>query len=188
MNRYLKRFVVLGAIATSASAHEIASNRATLVLRDGQHLSLTFFVDYPSVLHQVLAPQRPLKEFVLMHAAMKPQEFQSHLLDAQRKLQSAIGMKLDNGKSAALTQWAWPQAKAVQAALQQRAMQSVVAPADHAHEAQMQIRAQASSSNKSDFTTVTLQLPLQFQQMLVVSYQPKQVWIKPGAASPAIEF
>lgn len=188
MKNFLAASLLLWALASSAQAHELESNRATLVLRDSQHLSLTFFVDYPGVLHQVIAPQRPLREFVLTYSAMKPQEFQSQLLDAQRKLQSTIGVTLHSGKAATLTQWVWPEAKAVQTVLQQRAMQAVVAPADHPHEAQMEIRAQASSSGQSDFSSIKLQLPPQFQQILVVSYQPKQMWIKPGAPSPAIAF
>jgi hypothetical protein len=188
MKTHFAASLLMWTLASSAVAHELESNRATLVLRDSQHLSLTFFVDYPGVLHQVLAPQRPLKEFVLTYSAMKHQEFQSQLLGAQRKLQSAIGVTLHNGRPAALTRWVWPQAKAVQAALQQRAMQSVVAPAEHPHEAQMEITAQASSSGTSDFNSITMQLPPQFQQVLVVSYQPKQVWIKPGTPSPAIAF
>lgn len=178
-------------LTSNAVAHELESNRATLVLRDRQHLTLTFFVDYARVLHQVLAPQRPLNDFVMTYSAMKPQEFQSQLQEAQRMLQSGITVTLHNGKTAALTQWAWPQAKAVQAALQQRTMQAVVAPADHAHAATMEIQAQASSSSSassSDFTTITLQLPPQFQQVLVVSYQPKQVWVKPGGPPAAIAF
>ena len=41
-------------LASSALAHELDSNRATLVLRDRQHLAITFFVDYASVMQQVL--------------------------------------------------------------------------------------------------------------------------------------
>jgi hypothetical protein len=70
--------------STNAFAHELQANRASLVLRDSQHLSLTFFVDYVGVLHQVLAPQRTLQEFVLMYASMKPLELQSQLLAAQK--------------------------------------------------------------------------------------------------------
>ena len=72
--------------------------------------------------------------------------------------------------------------------LQQRAMQAVVAPTDHAHAVPTEIRAEAKSSNAADFTSVTLKLPAQFQQVLVVSYQPKQVWLKPHTLSPAISF
>ena len=174
--------------ATSALAHELDSNSARLVLRDRLHLSITFFVDYPGVLHQVLAPQRSVQEFVLMYAAMKPLEFKTQLIEAQRKLQSNTALTLHSGKSAMLTQWIWPEVAVVQNLLQQRAMQAVVAPGDHAHAVSTEIRAEAKSNNATDFTSVTLKLPAQFQQVLVVSYQPKQVWLKPHIPSPVISF
>ena len=188
MKTTISTLLMLWALATSAVAHELASNRATLVLRDRQHLSLTFFVDYTSVLHQVLAPKTPVQEFVLMYSAMKPQEFQTQLLAAQSKLQSSTGLAFASGRVAALTRWAWPQAAAVQILLQQRAMQSVVAPADHSHAVQTEIRTETRSANPEELASVTLQLPPEFQEVLIVSYQPKQVFVKPGMRSPAIRF
>ena len=180
--------LMLLALAASTVAHELPSNRATLVLRDRQHLSLTFFVDYANVLHQVLAPKRSMQEFVLTYSAMKPQEFQTQLLAAQSKLQGGTGLAFASGKTAALTRWVWPQAAVVQNLLQQRAMQSVVAPADHSHAVQTEIRTETLSANPDDLTSVTLRLPPEFQQVLVVSYQPRQVFVKPGLPSPAIRF
>lgn len=188
MKTTISSLLMLWALATSAVAHELSSNRATLVLRDRQHLSLTFFVDYTIVLHQVLAPKRSMQEFVLIYSAMKPQEFQTQLLAAQGKLQSSTGVAFASGKAASLTGWVWPQAAAVQNLLQQRAMQLVVAPADHSHTVQTEIRAETQSANPNDLSTLTLQLPREYQQVLVVSYQPRQVFVKPGMPSPAIRF
>jgi hypothetical protein len=188
MKIFLSVLMLLWALAASATAHELQDNRATLVLRDGVHLALTLFVDYPNVLHQVLAPQSTVQQFMLMHSAMKPQEFQAQLVAAQRRLQDGISITMSTGKTVALTQWVWPDAASVQKLLQQRAMQSLVAPKDHAHMVPMEIRAEAKSSNASDLKSVTLQLPAVLQQVLVVSYQPKQVWVKPHTPPPAIHF
>jgi hypothetical protein len=188
MKIYLPVIALLGSMAQSAAAHELQDNRATLVLRDRQHLALTLFVDYPKVLHQVLSPQSSLQEFVMLHSAMKPQELQAQLLVAQRKLQVDTKVVLGTGRTVVLTQWVWPDMAGVQKLLQQRAMQAIVAPKDHAHMVPMEIRAEAKSSNASDFRSVTLQLPAALQQVLVVSYQPKQVWLKPNATPPVISF
>jgi hypothetical protein len=188
MKIFIAALTTVWMLATGAQAHELDSNRATLVLRDRLHVSITFFVDYPGVLHQVLAPQRSVQEFVLMYASMKPPEFKAQLIEAQRQLQSNTALMLHGGKAAMLTQWKWPEAAVVQNLLQQRAMQAVVAPGDHAHIAPTEIRAEAKSTHAADFTSVTLKLPAQFQQVLVVSYRPKQVWLKPHAVSPAISF
>ena len=188
MKTYILLIALLCALAQSAAAHELQDNRATLVLRDHQHLALTLFVDYPKVLHQVLAPQTSLQEFVMLHAAMKPQEFQAQLLVAQRKLQGGTSVVLGSGKTAVLAQWVWPSSTPVHKLLQQRAMQAIVAPNDHAHAVPMEIRAETKSNNASDFSSVILQLPPALQQVLVVSYQPKQVWLKANTPSPRISF
>ena len=181
-------FALLWALATSAPAHELQGSRATLVLRDQLHLTLTLLVDYPKVLHQVLAPHMTLQEFLLMHTSMKPPEFQAQLISAQRKLEEGTSLGLGNGKKTSFTQWVWPDAASVQKLLQQRVMQSVVAPKDHVHAPPTEIRTEARSSQASDFKSVTLQLPTALQQVLVVSYQPKQVWLQPQSPTLLIRF
>jgi hypothetical protein len=188
MKIYLLVCGLLWSMSQGAVAHELQDNRATLVLRDRLHLALTLFVDYPKVLHLVLAPQSSLQEFVMLHSAMQPKEFQAQLLVAQRKLQANTSVVLSNGKTTALTQWVWPDVASVHKLLQQRAMQTIVAPNDHAHSVPMEIRAETKSNNSNDFSAVTLQLPSALQQVLVVSYQPKQLWLKPNAPSPVIRF
>ena len=176
------------ALSTGALAHELQANRATLVLRERQHLSVTFFVNYTAVLHQVLAPKQAFTEFVLMYSSLPPQEFQVRLLGAQQQLQDRTVVVMASGRTIALTHWVWPEATAVQNLVQQRAMQAVVAPGDHAHEVQTEIRAEAKASNDRELGSVTLRLPPELQQVLVVSYQPRQVWVQPGTPSPEIRF
>ncbi len=186
----MKFFVAVALLICNLSqtiAHELPGNRATLVLREG-HLSLTLLVDYTRVLHQVLAPQRPFQEFVMLYAAMSPVAFQSQLVQAQRNLQTGTQLRLQGKKSASFTQWTWPPTASVQHQFQQHTMQTMVAPADHGHAAQSEIRAQVQTNKPEAFNAVTLQLPPEFQQVLVVSYQPRQTWVKPGTASTMIRF
>ena len=181
-------WLALLSAASTAQAHELQASRATLVLRDNQHIAVTFFVDYGAVLHQALAPQMLFHEFALQHSAMPPNVFAAQLLVARRKLQLGTQLVLASGKTAPLTQWAWPDAVGAQKALQQRAMEAVTGAKDHAHAAQSEIRAEAQSNNPKDMANVTLRLPAEFKKTLVVSYQPKQVWVEPGKTSASIRF
>ena len=191
MKNFLKIMCAAFLVCTAmvkVGAHELQSNRATLVLRDNQHLALSFFVDYTRVLHRVLAPQQSFEEFVLLYAALDQQLFQAQLLTAQRQLQSRTAVVLGSGQSAALNPWVWPDASATHTLLQQRAMQLVIAPADHSHTAQTEIRTETTSSTEGDFSAITLQLPDEFQDVLVVSYRPKQVWVSPGKGLATVQF
>ena len=62
-----------------AGAHELEDNRATLVLRDDNHVTLTLFINYVDALHAALAPGQPLPAFLLVYSAMKPADFRAAL-------------------------------------------------------------------------------------------------------------
>ena len=173
-------------LAASASAHELQANRLTLVLRDRNHLSLTFLIDYTDALHRALSPRRSFDEFVLVYSAMRPEDLKAELLRAQAKLQRSTQLALATGKPVAIANWRWPDAERVQAVLRERAMQAVVAPGDHAHAVPFEIRAEAMSTD--DISSSTIRLPEEFQRVLVVSYRPSQRWVEPGARSSEIRF
>ena len=174
--------------AVSGFAHDLQANRATLVLRDGNHLSLTFFINYTDALHQALAPQQTFAEFVLPYSAMTPPVFEKELLRAQGKFQAGTRVVLAKDQAASVTHWVWPEAAQVQKLLQQRAMQILVAPAAHPHETPLEIRAEVTAPSRAALAVLKLRLPTEFQQVLVVSYQPKQVWLTPRTLSPEIRF
>lgn len=67
-------------------------------------------------------------------------------------------------------------------------MQALVAPADRMRVMQTEIRTETTSAKQVDLATVTLQLSAEFQDVLAVSCQPKQVWASPGKGSPRIGF
>jgi hypothetical protein len=200
----LKWWAVLTVLwmASVSSAHELPANRLTLVMRDTQHVTLTYHLDYLAyvrALHQALAPQRPAAEFVLMLAAMPAPEFQKEQARAHAKFSKGTQLNLQNGQALVLTNWQWPNAARAHALMQQRAMQAVVGggggAGDHAHEAangaspgntSFEIRAEATSTRRID--AVNARLPDEFGNVLVVSYQPKQAWVKRGGAAAAIKF
>lgn len=190
-------------LAKSSWSHELPANRLTLVLRDTHHVTLTYRLenaDYVEALHQALAPQRAAAEFVLILAAMPAPEFQKEQARAHAKFSQSTQLNLQNGPALTLTNWQWPSAARAQALLQQRAMQAVVGGgggggADHAHEtandpspgsAPFEMRAEATSTRRID--AITVRLPAEFGNVLVVSYQPKQAWVKRGSAATAIKF
>jgi hypothetical protein len=173
-------------LASCAFAHELPANRLNLVLRDRNHLSLTFFIDYTDALHRALAPQRPFQEFVLMASSMKPQDLQKELLRAQARFETNTRLTLSAGGRATIKNWKWPDADRVQAMLRERAMQAVVAPGDHAHQEPTEIHAEVTATEA--IGSVTLRLPEEFQRVLVVSYRPSQTWIEPRKESTAIRF
>lgn len=184
--RLIVTLLLLSLLPTRAVGHELQSNRATLVLREDSHLSLTLYLDYCTLLQRTLAPQSSLQEFVLRYAALKPEALRKALLQAQAQLEQGTRISLAAGKSIPLSHWQWPEVTAVQNLLQQRAMQSVVAPNEHPHDTQLEIRAEANASQS--VTAISLQLPAAMQPLLLVSYRPSQRWLDSSNGSRQIKF
>lgn len=175
-----------GLMSGAAHAHEMESNRATLVLREGGHLSLTLYIDYAAALHQALAPGRPFEEFMLTHATMPAVPFQQALDGAHRKFEQATRASMKAGQSLVFRGWQWPAGAQVQKKMRERAMMMVSMQGAHSHEAPLEVRAELATGE--DFHALKMQFPAEFRDVLVVSYRPAQVWVKPDQPSPPVVF
>ncbi len=178
--------MALALLVPRASAHELQDNRATLVLRDKTHLTVTMFVAYTEALHLALAPQRPYAAFLVVYSSMKPEDLQRELQKAQSKFQSATKLHVSPGSETALTNWIWPDAKQVQTLLQQRVMQAMVDPSGHSHEPPVEVHAEANA--KQEVTSLKIQFPEEFRKVLVVAFRPTQLWVEPRSLSAEIRF
>ncbi len=173
------------AVAVVLPAHELQDNRATLVLREKTHLSVTLYLAYADILHQALAPQRPLPEFLMVYSALKPEDLGRQLQRAQSKFQAETHIYGQFGEIP-LTNWSWPDAKQTQSTMQQRIMQAMVDPAGHAHDQPLEIHAEAVSDK--EITQIRVRFPDEFQRVLVVAYRPTQSWAEPKQLSRPIKF
>jgi hypothetical protein len=185
-NRFLVCFALLLPFAIPAQAHDLQANRATLVLRDDTHVSITLYVSYAEALHAALAPQQTMAEFLTMYSAMNPQALQRELLRAQARFQAGTKLYLADGQPVAVTNWFWPNPGEVQAVLQMRMMRAMVDPDGHAHDEPIEIRADANAPEK--IVGLRVQFAPEFQKLLLVWYRPTQTWVEPDTWSPAIRF
>ena len=110
--------------------HELTDNRATLVLRDQTHVSMTMYINYTDALHRVLAPQRTMTEFVMAYSTMPLSALRVELQKSQARFIAQLRLASASGGNVVLRNWSWPDAAAVRDMLQQQTMQAVVAPGD----------------------------------------------------------
>lgn len=187
-SRTARRIVLCFALllAPCTHAHELTENRATMVLRDSNHVAITLYVKYAEALHQTLAPEQPFSEFVLALSALPAAQFAVQLQTAQTRLQAAIKVTPNPAVDSSLQRWLWPVAAKVQTALRERAMQLLAAPKDHAHDTPLEVRFELRSTAR--IAALSTQFPQAFGRVLVVSYRPQQTWAEPGQAATAISF
>ncbi len=177
---------VMTLLTQNTNAHELAENRATMVLRDQNHVAITLYLNYSEVLHRTLAPAQSFAEFVLAFSALPPEQFAAQLTKAQTRLQSQIKVLPRPATEASMRRWMWPAATRVQALLRDRAMQMLAAPNDHAHEPPLEVRVELLTTGR--VSAVSAVFPPEFRRVLVVSYRPKQTWAEPGDAATEIMF
>lgn len=175
----------LVAVAAPAAGHEVQANRLTLVLRDRNHLTLTYLIDYPGALHQAIAPALSYREFIVMHSAMPPAEFQRALERAHERLQAGTRLRLASG-DLAITAWKWPSAERAQGLLREVAMAAIVTPLDRPHVPPVEIRAEAVA--RQDIAALDVLLPAQLRDVLVVSYRVTQAVVRPDGRSTRVRF
>jgi len=173
--------------ACAARSHELEENSATLVLREPHHVSLTLFIDVADALHHALAPQRPFQEFALAYAALSPADFKAALLRAERRFEAETVVAPGGAApSQPFQRWAWPEPAKVQAVLRERAMQSLVAPAEHVHGTHFEVHAELRAATPIEALRVSF--PAAYERVLLVSYQPRQTWVEARQPSPMIKF
>ncbi len=183
MRRYLL-FATLAVISTFA--HELEDNRATLVLRDQTHISVTFYIAYGDALQMALAPRRNPVDFIAAVSSMNLESLEKQLTKAEETFRKGAHLYTASGREIPLGNWVFPGARVVQQNLQKRVMQAMVDPAGHAHDEPLEIHADGYSPEA--VTAVRIQLPEEFGKVLVVAYRPSQVWVEPKSWSPAIKF
>jgi hypothetical protein len=178
--------LLLCLLSAASGSHELPANRLTLVLRDNTHLSLTYFIDYTEALHRTLAPDRALREFILMYSVMKPSDFDAALAKAHARLSAGTRLALPNGKAVAIRNWHWPDSARARNLLQASAMQMLSGGGRHEHDAAHEVHAETAPTR--GLAALTIRLPEELGKVLVVSYQARQAWAEPRAAPMPIRF
>lgn len=174
------------ALAPGGAGHELEENRATLVMRAPQHLSLTLYLSYTEVLHRAMAPDKSIQEFLLACSALKVEELDKQLKQVQARFEAGTRVQLEPGGEAAPANWAWPSAAEVQTAARRRVMELVTATGGHSHEAPVEVRADVTGARA--IVSARIRFPAEFQRVLVVAYRPAQFWVEAQGLSPAIPF
>ena len=172
---------LLLALTSQVSGHELMDNRATLILRDQTHVSLTLYIDLMEAVRKAVAPNTKPAEFIVAYSAMSPGEFKAALLSAEKRMEEQISLVDADGGPLPLRNWQWPEPSAAQATIREMAMRAIVSPGEHAHPPPAEIRAEAQSSHK--LSSLRALFPAELGELLVVSYQPRQTRVRPRTAT-----
>lgn len=169
-----------------AGAHELDSSRATILLRDGNHVSMTLYINLPEVLRRTIAPERGFGEFVLVYSAMPPEKFRDAVKAAESRLADTTRLTDAAGASPARSGWTWPDPERTQAEFRMLAAAFLTAPSEPPHDDPVAVHAEFQTARPTSSLKVTF--PPQLDAVLTVYYRPQQVWLGPGKPSPPLNF
>lgn len=169
-----------------AWAHELMDNRATLVLRDRTHLSLTMYLRYTEAVHKALAPGTSYWEFLTAVAALSPPDLEKQMRRAHEALQAGTRIYLDGMQPSAFSNWAWPEPATTQRLFQQRLMEATVGGGPHHHEEPIEVHADVIST--SGVRSASVEFSKALGRVLLVWYRPRQSWVDAGKKSESIKF
>lgn len=163
-------------------AHELPSDRLTLVQREATHLALTFRVDDLALMKRLLAPGASNGDFFMPLSAMAERDFARTLARARSRFETGLVLRDGRGRPLRLERWRWPSMGDVRRRIRTVVMQSVVGEGAHTHSEPVEITVDAISD--SDIDGVDLALPAAAADMVVVSYRPVQQEYRAGRTEP----
>lgn len=173
-------------IASCVQGHELLDNRATLILREDRHVTVTLYVNLPELLHKAVSPDRSFAEFVLVYSAMDPARFKGVIDEAEGRIAHGIAITDRTGAKPPVEKWSWPKASDTQAEIQNLAAQLLTAPKQPPHDDPVEIHGDLIMARKTDW--IKAKFPKELGRMLIVFYRPNQIWIDKGQGSIDIRF
>lgn len=159
-------------LSGGAVAHEVEETRATLVLRDQRHVSLSLYLNPARVAHQLLSPEQPWRSFLGVMAAMPLEVFAGNWAKVVRMTETEF--LIQNGKAAPqrLSGWQWPAIAQVHNQIRQQAMASIAIPNQAAHEEPIEVRAQFQAAQPLERPTI--RAPRVLRPITLVASRPVQ--------------
>lgn len=155
-------------------AHDINSNKITLIMREKSHVSLIMSVNILKAMNQFLAPHTKYSDFVLAYSNMDTRQFQKEYEKTKDKITFGILVSSSEQSKLTIRDWRWPQSSAVQKQFQDYVMELMTGNHDHTKEPLLEVFAEII--DKVDKTKIQVQVPKEIQPILFISYKPTTIW------------
>jgi hypothetical protein len=157
-----------------ASAGDVHFNQMHIQREGGNRFVFSLSLNLTHVLHQVLAPQTPLVNFLKTYSDASDKELQTALTKAANQLGDKSFMLLPSGSKVSIRQWQLPPLPALREALKAHAFLTEMPSATPAHVPPMLVQAQGLS--KTPVGRAQLQVHKVLHPLWVV--QPHdQLWL-----------
>ena len=168
--------LILQTILSSSyvTAHDINSNKITLIMREKTHVSLIMSINLLKAMNLILAPQIKYADFILTFSNMDPKLFQKEYEKTKIKISSGIILLSKDQNKLPTREWKWPLASVLQSQCQVFVMELMTGNHDHSKEPILEVSTEII--DKTDKSSIQIQVLKEIQPVLLISYKPVTNW------------
>ena len=164
----------LVSLLETTSAHDINSNKITLIMREKSHVSLIMNINLLKAMNLILAPQTKYADFILTFSNMDPKLFQKEYEKTKIKISSGIILLSKDQSKLPTREWKWPLASVLQSQCQVFVMELMTGNHDHSKEPILEVSTEII--DKTDKSSIQIQVLKEIQPILLISYKPVTNW------------
>lgn len=159
----------------TAGAHDLAETGATVVVREGGHVTLQLNITWSRILQARWRPDRPRQEYLAYATTLPPAAFAREVLEVQRIVTREVNVQLTASAPQAFIHWTWPAPAEIQAALQHELMALVVDGAGDHHASRL--GATAELRLRAPSPDVRIRFPAVLGKVLLTVSAPSEAWL-----------
>lgn len=160
-------------------------NAVELQRESATSVNLTFSLNLPQVLHQLLAPQLAYTAFLQSYADLPDPALEKEVAKAAATLSTKAYFTLPSGVKAKLTQWQLPDKQALRDSFKTSLLLLSMPPSAASHLDPVRVLAQVQS--KTPINRVQLQLPPALFP-IIVSLKNDKFWLTDQIPMAIVEF
>jgi hypothetical protein len=158
----------------NASAHDINSNKISLIMREKSHISVVMNINLLKAMNHVVSPQVKYADFIMTFSNMEPKLFQREYEKTKIKIISGLIVFAKDQSKLSTRDWKWPMPRELQNQFQIYVMELMTGNHDHSKEPIYEITAEII--DKADKSSIQIQVLKEIQPILLISYKPTTNW------------
>ena len=181
-------FVFLALFSGPSVAQEKAHYNTAELRREGDRtIAVTFYLNLPQVIHQVVAPKLPLKVFLKNYSDLSDKQFEKEMASVVSILTVDSNLTLTTGSKIYFKNWQLPNIHALRESFKLSLILTDLPPTIQAQAHLDPVKVFSEAKSKSLINTVQLKLPLAFYPILV-NVQNDNFWLTDQIPTAIISF
>ncbi len=143
-------------------------------MREKSHISVIISINLLKAMNQIVSPNMKYADFIITFSNMEPKLFQREYEKTKTKISSGLLVYAKDQSKLTTRDWKWPMPSELQNQFQIYVMELMTGNHDHSKEPVNEITAEII--DKTDKSSIQIQVLKEIQPILLISYKPTTNW------------